>query len=113
MTALRNVSEALVLVKQLPKAKAEEIGRSMLTKVGLTDKADVFPSRLSGGQQQRVAIARALAMEPHVILFGATHSFDSPSRKRQRVDANSTATEDAVERSLRFFARYLGATGHP
>ena len=43
---------------------------------------------------------------------GATHSFDSPSRKRQRVDANSAATEDAVERSLRFFARYLGRTQH-
>jgi carboxymethylenebutenolidase len=43
---------------------------------------------------------------------GATHSFDSPSRKRQRVDANSAATDDAVERSLRFFARYLGSSGH-
>ena len=42
---------------------------------------------------------------------GATHSFDSPSRKRRRVDANSAATDDAVERSLRFFARYLGAAG--
>ena len=40
---------------------------------------------------------------------GATHSFDSPSRKRQSVDANSSATEDAVERSRRFFARYLGS----
>ena len=43
---------------------------------------------------------------------GATHSFDSLSRKRQRVDANSAATDDAVERSLRFFARYLGSSGH-
>jgi carboxymethylenebutenolidase len=44
---------------------------------------------------------------------GATHSFDSPSRKRQKVDANSAATEDAVERSLRFFARHLGSGIHP
>jgi carboxymethylenebutenolidase len=44
---------------------------------------------------------------------GATHSFDSPSRKRQKVDANSTATADAVERSLRFFAQYLGVATHP
>jgi dienelactone hydrolase len=44
---------------------------------------------------------------------GATHSFDSPSRKRQRVDANSDATEDAVERSLRFFARYLAPRSRP
>ncbi len=44
---------------------------------------------------------------------GATHSFDSPSRKRQKVDANSTATADAVERSLRFFAQHLGVATHP
>jgi polar amino acid transport system ATP-binding protein len=69
MTALRNVTEAPILVKHIPRPVAEEIGRTMLAKVGLIDKADVFPSRLSGGQQQRVAIARALAMEPHVMLF--------------------------------------------
>jgi len=69
MTALRNVAEALVLVKRLPRRTAEEIGRAMLAKVGLADKTEVYPSRLSGGQQQRVAIARALAMEPHVMLF--------------------------------------------
>jgi dienelactone hydrolase len=44
---------------------------------------------------------------------GATHSFDSPSRKRQSVDANSSATEDAVESSLRFFARYVGPKSQP
>lgn len=43
------------------------------------------------------------------IYRGATHSFDSPSRNRQRIDANSAATKDAVKRSLRFFARYLGS----
>jgi polar amino acid transport system ATP-binding protein len=69
MTALRNVSEALVLVKRMARPAAEAIGRAMLAKVGLSDKADAYPSRLSGGQQQRVAIARALAMEPHVMLF--------------------------------------------
>ena len=69
MTALGNVTEALVGVKRMPRAAASEIGSAVLTKVGLKDKLDVYPSRLSGGQQQRVAIARALAMEPHVMLF--------------------------------------------
>ena len=69
MTALGNVTEALVGVKRLPRAAANEVGSVVLTKVGLADKIDVYPSRLSGGQQQRVAIARALAMEPHVMLF--------------------------------------------
>ncbi|MGH7714364.1 MAG: amino acid ABC transporter ATP-binding protein, partial [Vulcanimicrobiaceae bacterium] len=69
MNALRNVSEALVLVKSVPRRQAERIGHAMLTRVGLAEKADVYPARLSGGQQQRVAIARALAMEPHVMLF--------------------------------------------
>ncbi len=69
MTALRNVAEALVLVKGQARRAAEATARAMLTKVGLADKADTYPSRLSGGQQQRVAIARALAMEPQVLLF--------------------------------------------
>jgi polar amino acid transport system ATP-binding protein len=69
MTTLRNVSEALVLVKRIARGAAEETARTMLAKVGLADKADTYPSRLSGGQQQRVAIARALAMEPQVLLF--------------------------------------------
>jgi cystine transport system ATP-binding protein len=53
----------------VPKAKAQELARQMLERVGLGEKFDAFPERLSGGQQQRVAIARALAMEPEVILF--------------------------------------------
>ena len=69
MTALGNVTEALVGVKRMSRAAANEIGSAVLIKVGLADKLDVYPSRLSGGQQQRVAIARALAMEPHVMLF--------------------------------------------
>jgi polar amino acid transport system ATP-binding protein len=69
MTALGNVTEALVGVKRMSRAAANEIGSAVLTKVGLADKLDAYPSRLSGGQQQRVAIARALAMEPHVMLF--------------------------------------------
>jgi polar amino acid transport system ATP-binding protein len=69
LTALQNVIEAPIHVKHLPKAEAEELGRKLLAKVGLADKADAYPQRLSGGQQQRVAIARALAMGPKLMLF--------------------------------------------
>ena len=68
-TALENVTEGPQVVKKVPRAEAEALGRKLLAKVGLAGKEDAYPRRLSGGQQQRVAIARALAMEPAVILF--------------------------------------------
>ena len=68
-TALQNVTEGLIVARKMPKAEAEAIGRRMLEKVGLSDRADHYPSQLSGGQQQRVAIARALATDPEIILF--------------------------------------------
>ena len=68
-TALQNVTEGLVVARKMPKAEADAIGRKMLTKVGLADRADAYPRQLSGGQQQRVAIARALASSPQIILF--------------------------------------------
>ncbi|WP_174729194.1 amino acid ABC transporter ATP-binding protein [Mesobacillus harenae] len=68
-TVLQNVIEALLIVKKWPKERAVEKGESLLARVGLLEKKDVYPSRLSGGQQQRVAIARALAMEPDLMLF--------------------------------------------
>ena len=68
-TALQNVTEGLIIGRKMPKAKAEEIGRRMLEKVGMGDRSDYYPSQLSGGQQQRVAIARALATQPEIIFF--------------------------------------------
>ncbi|WP_341526890.1 amino acid ABC transporter ATP-binding protein [Nostoc sp. UHCC 0302] len=69
MTVLQNVSYAPIKVKGLDKQQAQNLGLELLGKVGLAEKADVYPSKLSGGQKQRVAIARALAMEPEMILF--------------------------------------------
>ncbi len=69
MTALENVIEGLITVKNIPKNQAIPTGKRYLDKVGLSAKYDVHPIRLSGGQKQRVAIARALAMEPKVMLF--------------------------------------------
>lgn len=68
-TVLENVIEAPVYVKKENKAKAIQEGKELLAKVGLADKANVYPSKLSGGQKQRVAIARSLAMKPDIMLF--------------------------------------------
>ncbi|MFY9173809.1 MAG: amino acid ABC transporter ATP-binding protein [Peptococcia bacterium] len=68
-TALENITLAPMQVKGLSEGEAVELAQELLAKVGLTDKADVYPDSLSGGQQQRVAIARALAMRPKIMLF--------------------------------------------
>jgi polar amino acid transport system ATP-binding protein len=69
MTALGNVSEALVTVRKFSRGEAEARAMAELDKVGLAKRATHYPSELSGGQQQRVAIARALALEPKIMLF--------------------------------------------
>jgi len=68
-TTLENITLAPIKIKGVDKAAAEELAMELLRKVGLTDKAHVYPNKLSGGQKQRVAIARALAMQPKVMLF--------------------------------------------
>ena len=68
-TALQNVTEGLIVARRMPREQADTIGRRMLEKVGLADRADYYPRQLSGGQQQRVAIARALATDPEIIYF--------------------------------------------
>ena len=68
-TALQNVTEGLIVARRMPREQADAIGRRMLEKVGLADRADYYPRQLSGGQQQRVAIARALVKMPRVLLL--------------------------------------------
>ena len=68
-TTLQNITMAPVHIKGMNKQAAEELAMELLRKVGLVDKASVFPAQLSGGQKQRVAIARALAMQPKAMLF--------------------------------------------
>jgi L-cystine transport system ATP-binding protein len=68
-TALGNVAEGLITAHGIPRTEAEQIGKEVLDKVGLSDRYHYYPNQLSGGQQQRVGIARAMAAKPEVILF--------------------------------------------
>ena len=78
-TVLENVIFAPCQLRHEPEEQAREEGLALLRKVGLAEKADVYPSSLSGGQKQRVAIARALAMKPDVILFDEPTSALDPT----------------------------------
>lgn len=69
LTVIENIMLAPVELKKMSKTEAKQKGLELLKRVGLEDKADVYPSKLSGGQKQRVAIARALAMNPDIMLF--------------------------------------------
>jgi len=69
MTAVGNVTIAPMKVRKMKKSEAEKLGREILERVGLGNKADAYPAQLSGGQQQRVAIARGLCMRPKIMLF--------------------------------------------
>ncbi|PGS56177.1 amino acid ABC transporter ATP-binding protein [Bacillus sp. AFS041924] len=83
MTVLENITYAPINVKGLSKTQAEEKAKALLEKVGLLEKANVYPPKLSGGQKQRVAIARALAMEPKVMLFDEPTSALDPEMVKE------------------------------
>lgn len=69
MTIRQNIMLAPVKLKLMGKEQAEQKANELLSRIGLADKADAYPSQLSGGQKQRVAIVRSLAMNPDIILF--------------------------------------------
>jgi general L-amino acid transport system ATP-binding protein len=86
LTALQNISLAPIKVRRWPSEKADRIARDLLARVGIPEKAQVYPALLSGGQQQRVAIARALAMQPKVMLFDEPTSALDPEMIQEVLD---------------------------
>jgi polar amino acid transport system ATP-binding protein len=85
-TVLGNITLAQKIVRKRKSSAAEEKARKLLTKVGIAEKENEYPSRLSGGQQQRVAIARALAMDPKIMLFDEPTSALDPEMVGEVLD---------------------------
>ncbi|MDQ4077065.1 MAG: amino acid ABC transporter ATP-binding protein [Chloroflexota bacterium] len=86
LTALENVTIAQTKVRKRSKQEAEAVAMKQLTRVGIPEKANAYPSQLSGGQQQRVAIARSLAMNPKVMLFDEPTSALDPEMIKEVLD---------------------------
>ncbi len=86
LTAMENVTLAQKVVRGRSKEEAKQIAMEKLQRVGIPEKADVYPTNLSGGQQQRVAIARALAMDPKIMLFDEPTSALDPEMIKEVLD---------------------------
>ena len=96
MTALENVTLAPMKVRRMKPAHARQLGRELLAKVGIEEKADGYPSQLSGGQQQRVAIARGLAMQPKIMLFDEPTSALDPEMINEVLEVMIQLAKDGM-----------------
>ena len=96
MTVLDNLILAPVNVRKTDKKEAQDIAMKLLERVGLADKAQMYPDSLSGGQKQRVAIARALAMKPKVMLFDEPTSALDPEMVREVLDVMKSLADEGM-----------------
>lgn len=96
MTVLENLTLAQINVRKTDKKTADDIAMKLLERVGLSDKANVYPDSLSGGQKQRVAIARALAMKPKVMLFDEPTSALDPEMVREVLDVMKSLADEGM-----------------
>lgn len=96
MTVLDNLTLAPVNVRKTDKKEAQDISMKLLERVGLADKAQMYPDSLSGGQKQRVAIARALAMKPKVMLFDEPTSALDPEMVREVLDVMKSLADEGM-----------------
>jgi polar amino acid transport system ATP-binding protein len=95
-TVMQNITMGPERLKKLSPKEARDRGMDLLTKVGLTDKADAYPNQLSGGQKQRIAIARALAMEPEVLLFDEPTSALDPEMVGEVLEVIRSLTRTGI-----------------
>jgi len=95
-TILENVTLGPIKVRKMNKKAAEELGLSLLDRVGIVSQKDKLPAQLSGGQQQRVAIARALAMRPKVMLFDEPTSALDPEMVGEVLDVMTSLARDGM-----------------
>ncbi len=95
-TILENVTLAPIKLKKMPQKEAEDAALDLLRRVGIEDKASVYPSTLSGGQKQRVAIARSLAMNPQVMLFDEPTSALAPEMVGEVLDVMKNLAQEGM-----------------
>jgi polar amino acid transport system ATP-binding protein len=100
LSVLKNVIYAPIKVKKISESAAKDLGMELLQKVGLAEKADVYPSRLSGGQKQRVAIARTMAMQPDILLMDEPTSALDPEMVKEVLEVMKSLAQTGITMAI-------------